>query len=229
MLHTILAAATQSAATASTIPRFELSEAATLSAIFSEITQPLAMGATRRIRIYRNGARRDYDVKRFGDAAVVDGDIVEVPIKYVYEEQGEAQDPVVTAFCENPKAFLGQVGMLKSDLWKARTNWREGIEGIEFRPTGKIGAHGGVSVFVRAASPAELVIMEDQKGRPAPKNSHAVLVICRDYGRGINSGSPSEFELTLVARIRAIPSQGASHQNQSSEQAAPSDGDKPAN
>jgi len=195
--------------------RFELTKAATLSAVFSEITKPLAIGATSRIRIYRNGTRRDYDLKRFGDVAVVDGDIVEVPIKYVYDEQ--AEDHVEPVFCEDSKAFLGQVVMLKSDQWQGHTNWREGIEGIEFRPTGKIGAHGGVSVFVRAATPAELPTTEDQKGRPAPKNSHAVLVICRDPGRGVN---PSEFELTLVAKIRAIPS----HRNQPSEQAVPPNG-----
>lgn len=192
--------------------RFELSKAATLSAIFSEITKPLAMGTTSRIRIYRNGTRRDYDVKRYGDVAVVDGDIVEVPIKHVYDEGVE--DQVFPMFCEDSKAFLRQVVLLKSALWKAHTNWLGGIEGIEFRPTGKNEAHGGVSVFVRTATPVELTTIDDQKGRPDPKNSNAVLVICRDPGRGAN---PSEFESTLVTQIRAIPSQGTSHRNQTSE------------
>ncbi len=196
--------------------RFELTKAATLSAIFTVITKPLAMGATSRIRIFRNGTRRDYDVKRFGDVAVVDGDIVEVPIKYIYEEQ--AEDRVVPVFCDDSKTILEQLAILKSDLWKAHTNWREGIEGIEFRPTGKIGAHGGVSVFLRAATPDELETIKGQQGNPAPKNSNALLVICRDPERGVN---PSEFELTLVAQIRAIPSQGTSHQDQPSEAVHP--------
>jgi hypothetical protein len=193
--------------------RFELTRAATLSAIFSDITKPLAMGATGRIRIYRNGTCRAYDVKRFGDVAVVDGDIVEVPIKYVYDEQ--AEDHIVPVFCGDSKSLLGQVVMLKSDLWKVHTNWREGVEGIEFRPTGEIGSHGGVSVFVRAATSVDLAKIEDQTGRQAPKNSNALLLICRDPGREVN---PSDFESTLVARIRAIPGEGASDKNQPSQQ-----------
>lgn len=192
--------------------RFELTKAATLSAIFSAITKPLAMGSTSRIRVYRNGTRRDYDVKKFGDVAVVDGDIVEVPIKYIYE--GQAEDRVVTVFLEDTKTFLDQVEMLKSDSWKACTNWRDGIEGIEFRPTGNIGEHGGVSVFVRAATADELATINHKKGRPVSKNSKALLVICRDFGRRAN---PSKFELTLVAKIRAISSKGTGHRNQPSE------------
>jgi hypothetical protein len=190
--------------------RFELAKAATLSAIFSEVAKPLAWGQTGRIRVYRNGTRRDYDLKRFGDVTVSDGDVVEVPIKSVYEGQGEVQDQVFTVFTEDAKEFMEQVAILKSDLWKARPNWREGIEGIEFRRTGKIGLHGGVSVFARVATPAELAAVRDKTERTATIDSHAVIVIARDPGRG---AKPSEFESTLVTQIRAIPS----HRNRGSE------------
>lgn len=195
--------------------RFVVTKAATLSSVFSEITKPLAMGATSRVRVYRNGTRRDYDLKRFGDVGIVEGDIVEVPIKYVSEEQSENR--VESVFCQDSKAFMRQVEKLKSDRWKVRTNWRDGIQGVEFRPTAKNVADGGLSVFVRVANPAELATTEDQKLGPVPKNSHAVLVICRDPGRGVD---PSEFELALVAQIRAIPN----NPNHPSEQDAPSNG-----
>ncbi len=186
--------------------RFELAKAATLSAIFSEITKPFAMGAKSRIRIYRNGKFQTYDLKEFGAVTLNGGDVIEVPIKYVYEGQGEVQDRVATAFCADTKEFLGRIAMLKSDLWTVHANWREGIEGVEFRPTGTIGEHGGISVFVRAARATELAPIVNPTGEEPSKRSQAVLLFCRDFRTGIVLKTPSEFETTLVARIQALPS-----------------------
>jgi len=197
--------------------RFELTKADTLGAIFSRITTPRAMGATNRIRIHRNGRIRTYDLKRLGHIALADGDIVEVPVKYIVENQpGDRATPV---FCEDAKALMKQVVMLKSDLWNTCTNWRDGLEGTEFRPAGKIGEAGGNSIFVRAATPAELATLKYQNGPPAPKGSAAILLINRTAGRGPD---PLQYESILEARIRAI----SSHPNPPSEQATPSVSDK---
>jgi len=198
---------------------FDLSKAATLGAIFTRITKPLAMGNTGRIRLYRNGTLRDYDVKKSGDVAVIDGDVLEVPTKSVYEGQSEAQDRVVTEACEDPKAFLEKAALLKSDLWEVQTNWRDGLEGIEFRPIGKLGEGGGIWVFVRIAGEAAMV---DRETLP-PKSAKAVVVISRDYGRGAESHVPSGFETALMKLIRKGLDERRADPNQSEQ--SPSAGD----
>jgi len=175
--------------------RFELTKAATISAIFSQVTKPFAMGDTSRIRHYRNGTRRDYDAKRFGDVTVNDADIIEVPAKFIYE--GQREDETNRFLCGNADRLMTQLSKLKNKLWEVRTNWREGLEGIEFRPTGKEGVNGGVSVFVRTLSPAELATTANQKEASQFKNSQAVVVICRGFR------ATSEFESTLLTLIRA--------------------------
>jgi hypothetical protein len=197
--------------------RFELTQADTLGAIFSRITTPLAMGSTQRIRIHRNGRIRTYDLKKLGNVPLADGDIVEVPAKYIIEDP--PKDLATPVFCADAAALMKQVALLKSDLWKTCTNWRDGLEGTEFRPTGKLGIDGGVSVFVRAATPAELAALKDPHGPPAPKSSEAILFISRSRIRG---SIPYEYETTLNARIRAISSPPVPP----SEPAKPSAGDK---
>jgi len=208
--------------------RFELAKAATLNEIFTKITKPLGMGATSRIWIYRDGACRVYDLKKFGDVAVIDGDIVEVSVKYIYEGQSSAQDRVVIVFCEDPNAFLGKVAVLKSDLWSVRRNWHDGKEGIEFRPTGEIGELGGVWVFVRLPSDAELAANVDPEVTPS-KAGKSVIVFSRDYGRGMRSIKPSEFEPAVVAAVRNVEVvQSPANPTRPSERNAAGDGDKPS-
>lgn len=178
--------------------RFELTKAATLGAIFSKVTKPLRMGATSRIRFYRNGACRFYDLKTSGDVALMEGDIIEVPIKGIYEGQGEAQDWVTTVSCEDAETFIARVDNLKSDLWKVGRNWHDGIEGIEFRPVGEIGQHGGVWVFVRPAGASYFKQKAVKVGSPT-QNPHAFDVVSRDFGRG--SKEPSVFESAVIKAV----------------------------
>lgn len=194
--------------------RFELAKAATLGAIFSEVTKPLRMGATRRIRLYRNGACRMYDLKTSGDVALIAGDVIEVPTKGIYEGQGEAQDWVTTVSCEDAETFIERVANLKSDLWKVGRNWHDGIEGIEFRPIGESGQHGGVWVFVRPAGGSDVAQKAVEAGSPT-QNHHAFVVISRDFGRGIGAKESSAFESAVIKAVvsaAAVPKAKASIQ-----------------